>query len=183
MAEAAKPQSQPQTADAANVDALKDYGFKDFEEVTYTRDADKLKVRAIRFDDATGAYGAYTFYRQSGMPKEEIGQGGASNNNRVLFWTGNTVVDATFDHVTSMSASELRELAKNIPAPSGSANVPPPFPAICPLKGWSHNPPTIRWAISAIHTAAGCCRPHWWTSEGEPRHSPDNTNRETAEAR
>jgi hypothetical protein len=92
-------------------------------------------VRAIRFDDATGAYGAYTFYRQSGMPKEEIGQGGASNNNRVLFWTGNTIVDATFDHVTSMSASELRELAKNIPAPSGSANVPPPLPRYLPTQG------------------------------------------------
>lgn len=135
MAEAAKLQIQPQAADAANVDALKEYGFKDFEEGNYTRDTDKLKVRAIRFDDATGAFGAYTFYRQSGMPKEEIGVGGASNNNRVLFWTGNTIVDATFDHVTSMSASELRELAKNIPTPSGSANVPPPLPRYLPTQG------------------------------------------------
>ena len=135
MGVAAKPSAQPQTADQANVDALKDYGFKDFEEGNFTRDMDKLKVRAIRFEDATGAYGAYTFYRQSGMPKEEIGQGGASNNNRVLFWTGNTVVDATFDHVTSMSASELRELVKNIPTPSGSANVPPPLPRYLPTQG------------------------------------------------
>src|SRR4051812_25822258 len=135
MAEAAKLQTQPQAADAANVEALKDYGFKDFEESTYTRDADKLKIRTIRFADATGAYGAYTFYRQSGMPKEEIGQGGASNNNRVLFWTGNTIVDATFDHVTSMSASELRELAKSIPAPSGSAYIPPPLPRYLPTQG------------------------------------------------
>ncbi len=135
MAMTATPSTQPASADQANVDALKDYGFKEFEEGDYTRDSDKLKVRAIRFEDATGAYGAYTFYRQSGMPKEDIGQGGASNNNRVLFWTGNTVVDATFDHVTSMSASELRELAKNIPAPAGSANVPPPLPRYLPTQG------------------------------------------------
>jgi hypothetical protein len=135
MAMVAKPSTQPLSADQANADALKDYGFKDFEDGAYTRDPDKLKVRAIRFEDATGAYGAYTFYRQSGMPKEEIGQGGASNNNRVLFWTGNTVVDATFDHLTSMSASELRELAKIIPAPAGSANVPPPLPRYLPTKG------------------------------------------------
>jgi hypothetical protein len=129
-----KPMMQPQAADAANVDALKEYGFTQFEQGSYTRDASKLAIRAIRFEDATGAYGAYTFYRQSGMPKEDIGQGGASANNRVLFWTGNTVVDATFDHVTSMSAAELRELAKDLPVPSGNAKIPPPLPGYLPQQ-------------------------------------------------
>ena len=34
-----------------------------------------LSLRALRFHDASGAYGAYTFYRQNGWPKEEIGVG------------------------------------------------------------------------------------------------------------
>ena len=66
------------------------------------------------------------------MPKEDIGHGAASDNNRVLFWTGNTVVDATFDHVNSMSAAELRELAKDLPKPTGPAKVPPPLPGYLP---------------------------------------------------
>lgn len=133
MAAPASAGIQPQSADAANVDALKEYGFTQFEQGEYTRDASKLRIRAIRFVDATGAYGAYTFYRRSGMPKEDVGQGGASDNNRVLFWTGNTVVDASFDHVTGMSGAELRELAKDLPMPSGPAKVPPPLPGYLPL--------------------------------------------------
>ncbi|HVJ06914.1 MAG TPA: DUF6599 family protein [Acidisarcina sp.] len=132
LSSAAISAAQPQAADPANVDVLKEYGFVRFEQGDYTRDASKLRVRVIRFEDATGAYGAYTFYRRSGMPKEDIGQGGASDNNRVLFWTGNTVVDAAFDRVTSMSAAELRELAKDLPTPAGSTNVPPPLPRYLP---------------------------------------------------
>ena len=52
-------------------------------------------MRALRFDDLSGAYGAYTFYRGIGWPREEIGTGAASDNNRVLFWRGNIMVDAT----------------------------------------------------------------------------------------
>lgn len=132
LSDPAKAAAQPQVADAANVDALKEYGFAQFEQGEYTRDTSKLRIRVIRFEDATGAYGAYTFYRRSGLPKEDIGQGGASDNNRVLFWIGNTVVDAAFDRVTGMSAAELRELAKDLPAPAGTANVPPPLPRYLP---------------------------------------------------
>src|SRR5450631_4316215 len=146
--------TQPQSADAANVDALKEYGFTQFEQGYYTRDTGKLKVRAIRFVDATGAYGAYTFYRRSGMPKEDIGLGGAADNNRVLFWTGNTVVDATFDHVNSMSAAELRELAKDLPKPAGPAKVPPPLPGYLPTDYLL--PQTTHYALGdASYTRSG----------------------------
>ena len=146
--------TQAQAADAANVDALKEYGFTQFQEGDYTRDAGKLRVRAIRFEDASGAYGAYTFYRRSGMPKEDIGMGAASDNNRVLFWTGNTVVDATFDHVTGMSAAELRELAKDLPAPSGPAKVPPPLPGYLPPEALQ--PQTTHYALGdAGYTRSG----------------------------
>lgn len=134
LAAPAKSLMQPQAADATNADALKEYGFTQFEQGSYTRDTSKLAIRAMRFEDATGAYGAYTFYRQTGMPKEDIGQGGASANSRVLFWSGNTVIDATFDHVTSMSAAELRELAKDLPVPSGNAKIPPPLPGYLPQQ-------------------------------------------------
>jgi hypothetical protein len=113
-------------ADPTNTAVLKEYGLADFESATYTKDGDrKLSVRAIRFEDATGAYGAYTLYSQPGMQTEEIGRHGESAGDRVLFMQGNIVVEAKFDQVNAMSAAEMRELANDLPEPSGSLGQPP----------------------------------------------------------
>jgi hypothetical protein len=119
-------------ADAANVAALKEYDYTTGAEATYKRNGETLTVRALRFQDASGAYGAYTFYRQNDWAKEDIGAGAASNHNRVLFWKGNTVVDATFSHIGPMSAGELRELAKSVPNPPGTRAMMPPILANLP---------------------------------------------------
>ena len=131
-ASAAKPVTDPAQADSANAAALKEYGFTDALLLDYSRDSDTLKLRALRFVDASGAYGAYSFYRQSGWPREEIGTGAASDHNRVLFWTGNVVVDAVFSHISAMSGSELRELASTIPLPAGNKSLAPPILASLP---------------------------------------------------
>jgi hypothetical protein len=81
---------------------------------------------------SSGAYGAYSFYRQNGWPKEEIGTGATSNHNRVLFWVGNTVVDANFSRIGPMSGSELRELAGQLPQPEGGKALAPPILANLP---------------------------------------------------
>ena len=124
----------PALADAANVVALKEYGFADAALGNYARSGELLNVHALRFHDASGAYGAYSFYRQSGWPKEEIGEGATSNHNRVLFWLGDTVVDANFSHIGPMSGSELRELARQLPVPGGSRAIPPPILSNLPRK-------------------------------------------------
>src|SRR5208337_613192 len=86
-------------ADPANPEALKEYDFTDGALANYKRSDETLSLRALRFHDASGAFGAYSFYRQNGWPKEEIGSGATSDHNRVLFWLGNTVVDATFSRI------------------------------------------------------------------------------------
>src|ERR1035437_10526129 len=86
-------------ADPASVEALKEYGFTDSATATYKRSGETLTLRALRFEDASGAYGAYSFHRQNNWPKEEIGTGATSNHNRVLFWLRNTVVDEKFQSV------------------------------------------------------------------------------------
>ncbi|MGB7985436.1 MAG: DUF6599 family protein, partial [Terracidiphilus sp.] len=108
------------TVDAPNVAALKEYEFTGAELGEYKREGETLSVRALRFHDASGAYGAYSFYRQNGWPKEQIGSGATSNHNRVLFWVGDTLIDATFSQISAMSGSELRELAAGLPQPDGS---------------------------------------------------------------
>jgi len=124
--------SDPAELDSAHAPALKEYGCSGGMMATYKRSGETLSVKALTFADVSGAYGAYSFYRQNGWPKADIGTGAASDKNHVLFWKGNTVVDATFSHVGPMSASELRELAKNLPTPQGNKALSPPILAALP---------------------------------------------------
>jgi hypothetical protein len=66
------------------------------------------------------------------LAQGEIGTGATSNHNRVLFWVGNTVVDANFSRIGPMSGSELRELAGQLPVPEGGKALAPPILATCP---------------------------------------------------
>jgi hypothetical protein len=122
-----KTVTDPAQADPDNAAALKEYDFTGTALASYKRSGETLSVRALRFHDASGAYGAYTFYRQNGWPKEEIGAGATSNHNRVLFWVGNAMVDANFSRIGPMSGAELRELAGLLPVPDGGQALPPPI--------------------------------------------------------
>jgi len=120
-------------ADAAYPAVLKEYGFAAAETVTYTReDGRKVTIKAARFNDATGAYGAFTFYRQPAMRTERIGTKAASANQRILFFRDNVLVDANFDRLTEMSAAELRELAGMLPDAKGAAGNLPTLPEYLP---------------------------------------------------
>jgi hypothetical protein len=130
--EPSKVETDAAQVDAASVAALKEYGFNAAVLANYKRGSDTLSMRALRFDDASGAYGAYTFYRQNGWPKEDIGTGAASDHNRILFWQGTTVVDATFSRIGPMTAGELREIARQLPVPTGNRAMIPPILANLP---------------------------------------------------
>lgn len=119
-------------ADPANVAALKEYDYTGGASVTYKREGETLAVRALRFQDVSGAYGAYSFYRKNEWPKEDIGSGATSIHNRVLFWKGNTVVDVALSHIGPMSVSELRELADHLHNPPGVKALMPPILADLP---------------------------------------------------
>jgi hypothetical protein len=131
-AEPPKKMTDAAQADSINTAALKEYDFTDAALADYKRSGEKLSLRALRFHDASGAFGAYSFYRQNGWPKEQIGAGATSNHNRVLFWVGNTVVDATFSLIGPMSGAELRELAGELPMPEGGKALAPPILANLP---------------------------------------------------
>ncbi len=130
----------PVVADPVNTALLKEYGFTDLESGTYTRDdGRKLTLKAARFGDASGAYGAFTYYKMPQMNTETIGDQGASLNERVLFYRGNILVDAVFDKLSAMSAAELRELAASLPRPAGADGNPPALPAYLPQPGYVKN--------------------------------------------
>jgi len=129
-----------EAADPTNTALLKEYGFSDFESATYKSDDGRtLKIRAARFADASGAFGAYSFYLQPEMAREQIGDQGASLDKRVLFYRGQIVVDAVFSQLSMMSAANLRELAGMLPRPGGNAGELPPVLAFMPHHGYQAN--------------------------------------------
>ena len=144
-AEPSKTVTDPAQADPANAAALKEYGFNAAVVANYKREGETLSLRALRFNDVSGAYGAYSYYRQNNWPKESIGNGAASDNNRVIFWVGTTVVDATFSHVEPMSAGELRDISRQLPTANGSRALAPPILASLPQS--KLDPQTTHYAV------------------------------------
>ncbi|MBV9573161.1 MAG: hypothetical protein JOY93_03840 [Acidobacteriales bacterium] len=129
--------NDPSVADAMNSDLLREYGFTDFESATYDRDdGRKLVLRAARFADASGAFGAFNYYKKPEMATENIGDAGASLNDRVLFFRGNILIEASLERVTAMSAAELRELASLLPLPAGNTRNLPTLPSYLPSLNW-----------------------------------------------
>jgi hypothetical protein len=139
----------PGAADPVNAAVLKEYGFTDFESATYTRDdGRKLTLKAARFQDASGAYGAFTYYKLPQMLVEKIGDQAASLNERVLFYRGNVLVDAVFDKLNVMSAAELRELAGRLPSLGGNSAKLPGLPAYLPKTGYVKN--TAKYVVGPV---------------------------------
>lgn len=134
--QSSKPRSStnPAEADAAYPGILKEYGFQSSESAAYTRDNLGLKIKVARFADASGAFGAFTFYRAPHMIREKIGDNAASANNRILIQHSNLLVDAILDKVTAMSAAELRELAQDLPRAKANENSLPTLPEYLPAR-------------------------------------------------
>jgi hypothetical protein len=141
--------TDPAVADPTNAAVLKEYRFSDLATCTYTRDDGRtLKIRAARFADASGAFGAYTFYLQPGMAKLQISenpesdktpQQGVSNGKRALFYRGHVVVEAQFSEVSAMSVQQLRKLAEALPILSGNSANLPSFIEFMPSQGYIVN--------------------------------------------
>ena len=137
---AAQASKDATAADPTNAALLKEYGFEDVEAATYKNDDGRtLKIRAARFTDASGAFGAYTFYLRPEMAREEIGEQGASLGQRVLFYRGYVLVDAVFSEMSVMSAAGLRELAGALPRARGNEGELPPVLAYMPHHGYQTN--------------------------------------------
>lgn len=139
----------PAIADVANAPILKEYGFVRMEKASYNRDDGRnLTVRAAVFEDASGAYGAFTYYRSEEMGREQIGGEAAFLNNRVLFYQGNVLVDAVFDRMSVMSASQLRQLAGLLPQAAGNKSNPPSLPSYLPKRDFQKN--TVKYILGPV---------------------------------
>lgn len=144
-AKSVKTGSDPAAVDPAEFSVLKEYGFANSEAATYGRNGRKMQIKAVRFADASGAFGAFTYYDQPQMRAETIGDAGASNNTRILFYKGNILVDATLQDVTAMSGADLRSLADALPRPKGNLATLPTL--LNNLPAQSRMPNTSRYVV------------------------------------
>jgi hypothetical protein len=145
--------TDPASADPTNAAVLREYRLTDVSSAAYIRDDGRtLKIRAARFADASGAFGAYLFYLQPEMRKEKIGDQAASLDQRVLFYRGNVLVDALFSRESPMSGAQLSELAGVLPRPSGNAANLPSFIEFMPQRGYIPN--TQKYAMGPAALAA-----------------------------
>ncbi len=149
VAGSTKASRDPAVADPVNAALLKEYGLTDFESGTYTReDGRKVALKAIRFADASGAYGAFTYYKMPQMLTESVPDQGASLNERVLFYRGNILVDAVFEKLSAMSAAELRDLSEGLPLPTGNTRNLPILPQYLPKSGYVKN--TAKYVLGPV---------------------------------
>src|SRR6185437_8256860 len=144
-AKSIKTGSDPAAVDPADFSVLKECGFADSETATYGRNGRKMQIKAVRFADASGAFGAFTYYDQPQMRAETIGDAGASNNTRILFYKGNILVDATLQDVTAMSGADLRSMADALPRPKGNLATLPTL--LNNLPAQSKVPNTSRYVV------------------------------------
>jgi len=114
--------------------ALQEFGFQSAETATYIRDGATLPVDIWHFKDAIGAYGGFTTMRSRSMQPTDVCDGGASIGDTVLFECSNLVVKATFPQTSAMTASELRDLAAQLPKLSGQENEPPNIAQFIPSE-------------------------------------------------
>lgn len=130
---------------ASDAPVFQEYGLAQTASAEYASGADRLAVKAWQFKDATGAYGAFTYFRQPQMKPEKIGQDGAVAGDHHIFWDGTTVVDATFTRPAKDEAGVMQALAASLPKVFGASGVPPSLPHYLPAAGL--DPQSLRYAI------------------------------------
>ena len=143
-----KTSTDPAVASPSDAAVLKEYGFTDVELATYSRDDRKMQIKAARFLDTSGAYGAFTFYLDPQMQTAKIPDLAVANNSRILFYRGNILIDADLDRISAMSAADLRALSDALPHLHGENSTPPSLPRNLPPQ--SFLPHTSRYVIGPV---------------------------------
>jgi hypothetical protein len=149
------------TVDSAHAALLREDGLLDTAQATYAGAGPGMTIRAWRFGDATGAYAAFTAYRQPAMHRVPIGVDGSGGEGRFLFWTGATVIDARLADTKLAEGQvldQLRALAAVLPKPRGPAAVVPPVRGYLPDAGLESE--SVHYAIGpAGYAATGATLP------------------------
>ncbi len=152
--------ADPNAADAAHAAVLKEDGLQQSSVAHYGGTGDVgWTVQALRFGDATGAYSAWTFYRDPAMEPVAVGENAAANANLFLMRSRATLVLARASGMAGAPAAgrsiedqdarklkfAMQGLLEGLPALQGPDAVAPSLPGLLPDEGLQAN--SIHYAI------------------------------------
>jgi hypothetical protein len=150
--------SIPQTAKLPAL-VLQEYGYTGTQTMTYMRSgraAETLHATIYSFQDASGAFGAYSFLRTPEMAKANYSDNSATTNDQVLVLTGNLLLDIDGRGV------ERDEAAIKLLASDGASHaqrgVYPALPSQLPSKDLV--PRTERYFVGPVALA------QFWSTKG-----------------
>ena len=98
-------------ADPDNAAALKEYDFTDGALATYKRSGETLTLRALRFEDASGAYGAYSSIATMAGRRKRLAPGPHPTTTGCSSGWATWSSTPIFRAIGPMCGAELRELA------------------------------------------------------------------------
>ncbi len=134
-----------------NKDALEECAPQRSQTATYILKGRRVHVEAVEFNDATGAYSAFTLALRPGLKLgKEIGAATAIGDGGVLFETGSSLALAF--PATSADVSDLTKLANTLPKIGGPRSQPPLLPTFFPAKGLATD--SLRYALGPASYAA-----------------------------
>jgi len=101
-------------ATGANPDVLKEYGLQTMGQRTYAPAAspkgEKLEITAYHLKDSSGAYGLYSYLRESDMRRVNITEHSSLSSRRALILEGENVLDVAGKNLTPL-AEDFKYLA------------------------------------------------------------------------
>ena len=116
----------------------------DYTQVDSTGHGRTMHVEAVEFNDATGAYSAFTLSLLPTLKlSKDLGTNTAIGAGGVLFTSGNTLVLAA--PATAADLPQLKQLEAALPKIGGPRSQPPLLPTFFPAKGLE--PATLHYAL------------------------------------
>ncbi len=147
--------ADPNAADTAHAAVLKEDGLQQSSTAHYGgTGAVGWTVQALRFGDATGAYSAWTFYRDPAMEPVSVGENAAASASLFLMRSRATLVLARASGLAGAPAADqdarklkfaMQGLLEGLPALQGPDAVAPSLPGLLPDDGLQAN--SIHYAI------------------------------------
>ncbi|MGH9467102.1 MAG: DUF6599 family protein [Terriglobales bacterium] len=117
--------------------AMAEYGLISVEHETYRHSGSQVQVTGYRFRDASGAYGAFTYFRPATFHAFSLRQKqdlAAAGGTGAWFTHGAWLVQVQMAQPDAMSLSQMRDLAAATRIPAGSRLALPQLPQYLPQK-------------------------------------------------
>jgi hypothetical protein len=137
-ARAAVPADRPETAAILAEDGLKRTETRATMVPIAAGTARSGWVRAYQFVDATGAFAAYTYFRQGGHPLHRDFKGASVDSlpdGELVFLSGVSVVRAKTNQYPDSVVGLLLSIEAGLPKVSGPRSQPPLLPTLFPKEG------------------------------------------------